>query len=127
MKFLGTLFIILFIFWLIGQILSRYWPNIAMWLLKRQVRRQMDQAFGPGAFRQAGRQTEYDPFGHFRTKQRQAEASERQRRAKKIDPNVGEYVEFEEISYYAETTTQSPAPFNPEPQIEDADWEEIAK
>lgn len=124
MKFLGTLFIIIFIIWLIGQVLSRYWPYIAMWLLKRHVRKQMDQTFRQGTYSQARSQTQYDPFGHFRRKKSQAE-SQAHHRGKKISPDVGEYVEFEEITYYAETTTQSPAPFKPEPQIEDADWEDL--
>lgn len=48
-----------------------------------------------------------------------------ERKKKKIDPSVGEYVAFEEISEtvtYSETTKTD---FRPEPQISDAEWEEI--
>ena len=121
MKFIGTLLIIIFIFWLIGKILSRFWPNIVMWLLKRQMRRQMDQAFSHA---QSHQQREYDPFGYYRSQQAQANKRHR-RHGKKIDPSVGEYVEFEEISITTASTHASQAPFPSEPQIEDADWEEI--
>lgn len=124
MQFLGTLFIIFFIVWLIGKILSRYWPYLAMWLLKRQVRRQMDQAFGPGAPRE-NRQREYDPFGHFRRKRKEADRRHQRRSRKIIDPSVGEYVEFEEVRTYSSQTPPEPPAFKPEPQIEDAEWEEI--
>ena len=48
-------------------------------------------------------------------------------KAKKIDPNVGEYVEFEEVACtvtpdQAECTRAS---FKAESQIEDADWEDL--
>ncbi|MCM1452716.1 MAG: DUF4834 family protein [Clostridium sp.] len=121
MQFLGTLFIIFFIVWLLGQILSRFWPQIAMWLLKRHVKSQMNQAFGPGAYQRA--QREYDPFGNFR---RQSEKGRKRRRSSKIiDPEVGEYVEFEEVKVTASQQAAEPASFRPEPQIEDADWEDI--
>jgi len=86
----------------------------------------MDQAFGPGASQGPRKQREYDPFGHFRRKQAQADARSHSRRSGKIiDPSVGEYVEFEEVSApYTQQPTRS-APFKPEPQIEDADWEDI--
>lgn len=130
MEFLGTLFIIFFILWLLGKILSRYWPNIAMWLLKRQMRRQMDQAFGAANDHTRRTQREYDPFGHFRDSRARAEEEyarrQRRRSGKIIDPAVGEYVEFEEISAASPAQASGAPKIKPEPQIEDADWEEIS-
>ncbi len=47
----------------------------------------------------------------------------RSTRRKKIDDNVGEYVDFEEIP--GPYTPPTPTPFTPEQQISDADFEEI--
>lgn len=51
------------------------------------------------------------------------------RRRKKIDPAVGEYVKFEEITVVtAETRSESDSSrrnFTPEPQVSDADWEDV--
>lgn len=122
MQVLGTLFIIFFIVWLIGQILSRFWPQIVMWLFKRHMRNQMYNAFGRESFRQD--QQSYDPFADTR-RQSQSKAHTRRRKKKIIDPEVGEYVEFEEVRSAAYSQTERMANFKPEPQIEDADWEEI--
>jgi len=48
---------------------------------------------------------------------------QRQTRRKKIDDNVGEYVDFEEIP--GPYTPPAPTSFTPEQQISDADFEEI--
>lgn len=44
---------------------------------------------------------------------------------KKIDPSVGEYVAFEEIYDTTAHTGAAATDFRPEPQISDAEWEEI--
>lgn len=62
---------------------------------------------------------------------RQSRQPKKQRKKKKIDSNVGEYVSFEEITTDTSTTqtagndsaTQSGK--KPEPQVEDAEWEDI--
>lgn len=48
-------------------------------------------------------------------------------RKKKIDPDVGEYVQFEEMRVYAsDDIDEAPAATEaPAEQIEDADWEDI--
>lgn len=50
------------------------------------------------------------------------------RKKKKIDPNVGEYVAFEEIKVSAETTTETGDSYSSvrtESQIEDITWEDV--
>ena len=48
-------------------------------------------------------------------------------RAKKIDPNVGEYVEYEEVACDVKTTTSTTTSetYVREQQVVDAEWEEI--
>lgn len=57
-----------------------------------------------------------------------ASESNKKHKKKKIDPNVGEYVAFEEISCNTtKQTTDSDAKtaFRSESQVEDAVWEDI--
>lgn len=52
----------------------------------------------------------------------------RPKRRKKIDPDVGEYVAYEEIHTAASATAAtdgSTATFTAESQVEDAEWEEL--
>lgn len=62
---------------------------------------------------------------------RQSRQSKKQRKKKKIDSNVGEYVSFEEITTDTSTTqtagndSATQLGKNPEPQVEDAEWEDI--
>lgn len=62
---------------------------------------------------------------------RQSRQSKKQRKKKKIDSNVGEYVSFEEITTDTSTTqtagndSATQPGKKPEPQVEDAEWEDI--
>lgn len=49
------------------------------------------------------------------------------RQGKKIDPTVGEYVEFEEVQVYESTETdgKKQVKFEAEEQITDVEWEEV--
>lgn len=123
MTFILILILIVALWWICR-------PMIHAWLI-RQAQKRMENFFRAAAGqadpyaekrRQSHRQTyeEQDPFfGPFGTRRR--------RSGKKIDPNVGEYVEFEEIK----TAPHKPdihadnVKFTPESQIEDADWEDI--
>lgn len=57
--------------------------------------------------------------------------SKKQRKKKKIDSNVGEYVSFEEITTDTSTTqtagndSATQPGKKTEPQVEDAEWEDI--
>ncbi len=89
------------------------------------------------AIKKAQRQAR-DAFSQFGGGQQQSE-SRRQRkggwsgmrsRKKVIDPNVGEYVEFEEVEVkqeFADTgkNTSSTSSYRVEQQVEDAEWEDI--
>lgn len=48
-----------------------------------------------------------------------------QQRRKKIDPSVGEYVSFEEISATRTTSQDTQATYTVEQQVSDAEWEDI--
>lgn len=82
----------------------------------KDARRQANEFFGGAG----------SPYGS------QQRGNSRQQRAnpypprhrKKIDPDVGEYVEFEEITTVT-TYTYTETKFETEEQISDADWEDI--
>lgn len=63
-------------------------------------------------------------------RKRRAKEEPKPKKAKKIDPTVGEYVEFEEVACnvsYTSTTTESGTTtrIETEEQIVDAEWEDI--
>lgn len=96
---MGTILIIALIIFLL-------WPIIKLGYKIHRAQSQMRKAFQQAAKQQ----------------QQQQEAE----REKIFDGNVGEYVDFEEIE---DTSTDDTAQYNPtikiEPQIEDAEWEDI--
>lgn len=110
------LLVIIFIIALpyIGRLLNR----LIIWFFTRQMQRQVRQAYGQtfgGDQRSTGRQ---------KTKS----STTPERRGKRIDPSVGEYVEYEEIGGAAATMSESSTAdtYVSETQITDAEWEEIA-
>lgn len=117
MTFLLVLFIIFLIF---GWVLPRLMPYLLKWIIKRRVNEfgrrmqaQADAAFG-GAHDQAP-----EPEGP-------------KPRKKKIDPNVGEYVRFEEVTVTtAENVTDDgetqrvDRSVKIEDQIIDVEWEDL--
>lgn len=109
---MGTLLFLLLLFFVIIPIGRVAW---AMWRQYRMVKRQFRQAREmQDAFRRAARG------------ERGADPGRPEPHKKKIDPEVGEYVAFEEVATFRETDEQpSGTPITPGQQIEDADWEEI--
>ncbi len=106
---------------LIFLLLIFYWLIIRPYLKVRKVvknaQRQANEFFGGAGSPYGSR----NPGGTGRSGHRNDYT--RQRR-KKIDPDVGEYVEFEEISTFA-TYTYTEVKYQTEEQISDAEWEEI--
>lgn len=109
-----SLFFLIFIIF-IGWILLR--PVIRIWSTVHKAQKQANDFF-----RAASGYT--DQSGQRR---RESRTQQSRRQHKKIDPSVGEYVEFEEISVYSDSFTQQnqEVKFKPEQQIEDAEWEDI--
>ena len=94
-----------------------YWFIIRPYLKVRKVmknaQRQANEFFGGGS-----------SYGANNYGQSSGQAHYPRRHHKKIDPDVGEYIEFEEltsITTYSYTETH----YEIEDQIEDADWEDI--
>ncbi len=114
MTFLLLLVVFIIALPYIGRLLNR----LIIWLftrqIKRQTRRAYEQAFGG--------------TGNDNYTRRSAEPSSPEPRGKRIDPSVGEYVEYEEIEGAAAavmsdgTTVET---FVAESQITDVEWEEI--
>lgn len=108
----STLLLLLLLFFVILPLMR---GMTAIWRLRNQYRR--------------AQQRMNDIFGSATGNRRQAQPKP-ERKAKKIDPNVGEYVAFEEIKV-SQTTTVTDDPstntrtVKTESQIEDAVWEEI--
>ena len=115
MTFLITVFIILFFIYALPRILIRLLP----FLIKRRVKKVFSQANGQTTGRSS--------------KKNKADAAPRNQPAKKIDPNVGEYVHFEEIQIKEESATKQNADgsetrttrFTVEEQIVDVEWEDV--
>ena len=108
-----------------------------MWLVvkplaARYMRRKFQQKVND-MFRQAmggnAGPTGSDPFETYHRNTRQQ--AEKPARRKVFSRDEGEYIEFEEVHIHAEytstdTTTSQSTSYTPrEPQISDADWEEI--
>lgn len=93
-------------------LLARIWNYIAPYLIRRYVRR----TFG------------FDPqSGQQRRRQQSTQPQQPAKQKKKIDPNIGEYVEFTETT---ESTTRQTADgtettVKTEQQITDVQWEDI--
>ena len=93
-------------------------PIFRVWLAVHRARRRM-QDFA----RAAG----FDPTGRGDNGDRTRTAPQPQPRRKKIDPSVGEYVAFEEVSVSATDNerTHTRHKVKPESQVVDIDWEDL--
>ncbi len=113
---MGTFLLLLFIFFIVIPLAKLSWRVFKMQRQWQKAQQQMRDAF-----RNAADGTDRD------TAHRQS--AQKRRPKKKIDPNVGEYVAFEEIrvtSSSSETTSaDGTRTFKSESQVEDAVWEEI--
>lgn len=127
------------IFLLIAFILV---PVVRVWLFVRRMRKQsntmfeqMRQAAGGAGASETGTEAGYDPFAFFFS--RMAQEQERQgaqegdmtpTKRKKIDPEIGEYVDFQEIAvttgetYGADGSLES---FEAESQVIDVEWVDL--
>lgn len=109
-----SFFLLLFIAFLV------YFVAIPLWRVYSAVNRQrraMRDFFGQA---RSGQQNDRSRSGFSRP-------SQQPRRKKKIDPNIGEYVEFEEIE--STTTTQTAegttTDYRRESQVTDVEWEDV--
>lgn len=107
------LLFLLILFYVVPKLLKLW----LQWYIRRNQRKaqqRMNDFFNGGAA-DAGR----------------PQQSKKQRKKKKIDSNVGEYVSFEEITTDTSTTqtarndSATQPGKKPEPQVEDAEWEDI--
>lgn len=122
MTFIATIIIIYLVWLLVKPMLMRY----AQRKYQEKVNDMFNQAFGGG--RSAS--SSYGPFSSpSNDAPPRREARNYPRRKKKIfSRDEGEYVEFEEIEVTADhrAASSSDSTYTPrEPQVSDADWEEI--
>lgn len=106
---------------------SKGLPRLLMWLMGRQAQKQYEQMFGqrpPSSSQQrSSRSQGWSPF----SRQPKSQPG-RRRKGKIIGKDVGEYVEFEEISTYRQSSAKhedTHKKYPDEPQISDADWEDL--
>lgn len=106
-----TVIIVIAIIYTVVFLLPRVMPRIIAWLIRRKLGKMFDtSAFGPKTA--AGRSDE------------RYSAPGRNTRRKKIDPSVGEYIDFTESDTPMPCPT-SKAKIKTESQITDIEWEEI--
>ncbi len=103
-----TFLLILLVIYVIGKYII---PRVLPWLLRRWVMKQFNAA---SAFGQQGQPHQ---------QQRQRRQSHTPSQKKKIDPTVGDYVEFTETT--VERTQSATAPVEPEQQVSDIDWTDL--
>ncbi|MDE5635984.1 MAG: DUF4834 family protein [Muribaculaceae bacterium] len=112
---IGLFILILIAIWIVPKLIRGY---MFVHRIRKQTRRMYEQMYNNG-FGQG------DTSGKKTSDNYSTQGSHSQRRRKKIDPSVGEYVSFEEISD-TRTTSQSPhANYTIEQQVSDAEWEDI--
>ncbi|MDE6396537.1 MAG: DUF4834 family protein [Muribaculaceae bacterium] len=114
--------IIIFIFVFLGWLLPRILPYIIKWAIRRRVNQFAEQMRGAaGGATAGGTRNAREPEKPARPK-------------KKIDPGVGEYVRFEEITVEtdqtvshdpASGTTRVDTSVKVEDQIVDVEWEDL--
>ncbi len=113
--------IIIFIFVFLGWLLPRILPYLLRWAIRRRVNKFAEQMRGAaGASGSAAG--------------RSARPEQPKPRKKKIDPTVGEYIRFEEITVEADQTvshdpesgtTRVDTSVKVEDQIVDVEWEDL--
>lgn len=90
------------------------WPLIKVafriWLLRRQVQQAYRQTTGRQQYRSSSSSGKHGQQGH--------------RRSKRIPDDIGEYIEFEELTVVPDPP-HPPVEFVRQEQISDAEWEEI--
>lgn len=102
------------------------WPAIRTILALRRAQKQAQQAFSQ-ARRAAQEESRRNRPGGWSAGEA-GSAPQQQPRRKKIDPSVGEYVEWEEVKVSSTTTDSSGKSTRTtvtEEQITDVEWEEL--
>lgn len=124
MSFILAIILIAFSLPFIGRLLSRL---LGWWVARKltsQARKAYEETFGSGFY----------GFGGSEQSDRNNESSTSTPPAhgKRIDPTVGEYIEYEEVEESREINNEtqefsasSTEEYFKEEQIEDAEWEEI--
>ena len=108
------LLILLIIFFVLPWVMRQVTPWLLQWFIRRQTRRFMDGTFGRGNF-----------TGNATHTSDRRDSTRHKHRSKKIDPSVGEYIEFTEIK--GTTTSSTVRPSGPvESQITDIEWEDLS-
>lgn len=117
MSFFGLIFII-FLIWLVPKLIRGFF---FVNQIKKQTRQMYEQMYGS-----------QQDASRSREKKRKPGWSTPQPRRKKIDPNVGEYVSFQEVSVSESArTTVDPATgdthttYTVEQQVTDAEWVDL--
>ena len=108
-----------FILGLLFKLLTPWLVRMVARYAQRRMERQMNEMFNTTAQNASNRANT-----GYNTK-RQPEPSTR---SKKIDPEVGEYVHFEEVGTTDNTRKDAPRPnvdYKIEDQVVDIDWEDI--
>lgn len=122
---MGTFLLLLIIFFIVIPLVKAL---AAVWRARRQYRDFEDQ-FRRAFFCENGQAA--TGSASARARRNKTGATKRAPAKKKIDPNVGEYVDFQEVR---NTTTETPSSsaststythVRVESQIEDAEWEDI--
>ncbi|MDE5626788.1 MAG: DUF4834 family protein [Paramuribaculum sp.] len=126
MTFILFLILLFFSIPYIGRLLLRLFS----WYIRRKVVRQQQQAYEQmfgGARQQQREQRGSGWTGDHRSASSSASSYSRSSKGKRIDPSVGEYVDYEEIECASRSTesTDTETTFNAESQIVDAEWEDI--
>ncbi|MDE6334036.1 MAG: DUF4834 family protein [Muribaculaceae bacterium] len=114
---MGTFILLLFIFFIVIPVCKLLWRGWQFHRRWKDATAGLRDAYARAYGQQAGNST----------------AGQSRRKKKKIDPDVGEYVAFEEIHATSPSDTATPPPagdtgdkgFRAEPQVEDAVWEDV--
>ncbi|MCM1449266.1 MAG: DUF4834 family protein [Clostridiales bacterium] len=113
MGFVIFLLIILF-FWFLPRILR--W--LMIYMVKKKTASMYEQMFGQA----------YNSQQQQQQRRRRGGWSAPEKKRKKIDSNVGEYVQFQEVKVTETTnssTEENTQGYTVEQQVSDAEWEEI--
>lgn len=123
MTYILAIILLFFALPFIGRLIVRG----LQWWFARKVARMQREAFEQ-AFGHRGSERETSPGNGFARNAPQRDETPH-RRGKRIDPSVGEYVEYEEIASPADCSATSSDPaaerFVAESQIVDAEWEDV--
>lgn len=112
---IGLFILILIAIWIVPKLVRGY---MFVHRIRKQTRRMYEQMYNNG-FGQGD-----TPDGKNSGNNRSS-GSRNQQRRKKIDPSVGEYVSFEEISDTRTTSQDTHTTYTVEQQVTDAEWEDI--